>query len=124
MPGRDGRFGVGLDATRRGLGERPAQPRAQRSACPSYLRALTWSFTLFNSLRILAYLPTLRAIAESADSSQHSLMTWLIWVGANVTTAAWLREHNGHRLDAAVAISWVNAMLCMCVAVMIFVCRP
>jgi hypothetical protein len=45
-----------------------ADPRAlgPRTGC---LRALAWSFTLFNSLRILAYLPTLQAIVERADSS-------------------------------------------------------
>ena len=36
-----------------------------------YLAALTWLFTLFNSVRVLAYLPTLLAIYTSGDSSQH-----------------------------------------------------
>ena len=53
-----------------------------------YLAALTWLFTLFNSVRVLAYLPTLLAIFTSGDSSQHSLLTWVTWVGANATMAA------------------------------------
>jgi len=60
----------------------------------TYLAVLTWLFTLFNSVRVLAYLPTLLAVFNSGDSSQHSLLTWLTWVGANATMAAWLFEHN------------------------------
>ena len=43
----------------------------------TYLAVLTWLFTLFNSVRVLAYLPTLLAVFNSSDSSQHSLLTWL-----------------------------------------------
>jgi hypothetical protein len=42
----------------------------------TYLAVLTWLFTLFNSVRVLAYLPTLLAVFNSGDSSQHSLLTW------------------------------------------------
>ena len=57
-------------------------------ARPVYLAALTWAFTLFNSVRTLAYLPTMWAIWASGDSSQHSLWTWCTWLGANATMAA------------------------------------
>ena len=43
----------------------------------THLAVLTWLFTLFNSVRVLAYLPTLLAVFNSGDSSQHSLLTWL-----------------------------------------------
>jgi hypothetical protein len=69
------------------------------SATSTYLSVLTWLFTLFNSVRVLAYLPTLVAIFTSGDSSQHSLLTWVTWVGANATMAAWLYEHNGRHLN-------------------------
>jgi hypothetical protein len=103
-------------------GAHRADPRALGPRT-GYLRALAWSFTLFNSLRILAYLPTLRAIVESADSSQHSLVTWLIWVGANLTTAAWLREHNGRRLDCTVVLSLINGLMCLSAAGLIVMYR-
>lgn len=32
------------------------------SARPTYLAVLTWAFTLFNSVRMLSYLPTMWAI--------------------------------------------------------------
>ena len=64
----------------------------QRAKPPSasngpYLWLLTWSFALFNSLRVAAYLPTIWVVYQSGDSSQHSLWTSLTWFGANLTTA-------------------------------------
>lgn len=79
---------------------------------PAYLAVLTWAFTLFNSVRMLSYLPTMWAIQTSGDSSQHSLWTWCIWLGANVTMAAWLHEHNGQRLSRAVVVNLGNASMC------------
>lgn len=76
------------------------------------LRLLSWAFTLFNSIRMLAYLPTTWAIYTTGDSSQHSLWTWCTWLGANATMAAWLHEHNGHRFDKAVLVNIGNAAMC------------
>ena len=86
-----------------------------------YLKALTWAFTLFNSVRMLAYLPTTWAIITSGDSSQHSLWTWCTWLGANLTMAAWLYEHNGRRANKAVTVNAGNATMCLItVAVIVF----
>lgn len=85
-------------------------PRQGGSA--NYLRCLTWAFTLFNSVRMLAYLPTVWAIHSHADSSQHSLWTWCTWLGANATMAAWLHEHNGQRINRAVAVNIGNTAMC------------
>jgi len=78
----------------------------------TYLWVLTWLFTLFNSVRLIAYLPTLWMIHSSGDSSQHSLWTWCTWLGANLTMAAWLYEQNGQRMGRAVAVSLGNAAMC------------
>jgi hypothetical protein len=56
----------------------------------TYRLLLTWAFTLFSSLPAVSYLPTLWAIRSSGNSSQHSLWTWGIWLGANMTMASWL----------------------------------
>jgi hypothetical protein len=88
-----------------------ASPRGRPRA--AYLAVLTWTFTLFNSVRVIAYLPTVWAITESGDSSQHSLWTWLTWLGANVTMAAWLYEQNGQRADRAVLVNVGNACMCL-----------
>ena len=85
----------------------------------AYLAALTWAFTLFNSVRTLAYLPTMWAIWASGDSSQHSLWTWCTWLGANATMAAWLYEHNGQRVNRAVVVNIGNATMCAATVVLI-----
>ncbi|GHC81053.1 hypothetical protein GCM10007320_23190 [Pseudorhodoferax aquiterrae] len=98
----------------------PAQARQGRCATLAsdrgrqrYLRWLAWAFALFSTARVAAYLPTLLAIVQSASSTQHSLWTWVTWTGANATMAAWLYEHNGQRLDKAVAVSLCNASMCL-----------
>lgn len=88
-----------------------------------YVTALTWAFTAFNSVRILAYLPTAWAIHTSADSSQHSLWTWITWLGANATMAAWLHEQNGHRMNLAVLTNAGNALMCLCTLLLIVAYR-
>ena len=88
-----------------------------------YVRLLTWFFTLFSSLRLIAYLPTTWSIYQSNDSSQHSLWTWLTWFGANLTTAAWLYEKDGRCLGRVAIISASNAGMCLAVSVLIVLRR-
>jgi hypothetical protein len=84
-----------------------------------YLAVLTWAFTLFNSLRVIAYLPTLWAIQASSDASQHSLFTWLTWLGANLTMGAWLYEQSGRRVTRAVLVNACNASMCAAICAVI-----
>jgi len=95
-------------------------PRASREL---YLAVLTWSFTVFNSLRVVAYLPTLWVIWQQRDSSQHSILTWLIWFGANLSMAGWLHEQAGRRVNRAVVVSLVNATMCAAALVLIVAFR-
>ena len=101
-----------------------AEPRSPLFTRALYVRGLTWAFTLFNSLRVVAYLPTIWAIYASGDSSQHSLWTWITWAGANATMAAWLYEHNGHRANRAIAVNLCNAAMCVGTCALIVACRP
>jgi hypothetical protein len=78
-----------------------------------YVTALNWSFALFNSSRLLSYLPTIWAIHANGNSSQHSLVTWLCWLGANASMAAWLYENNRRRFNKAVSINVGNALMCL-----------
>lgn len=98
-------------------------PRQVLPGAGTYPAVLTWLFTLFNSIRVLAYLPTLLAIFASGDSSQHSLLTWITWVGANATMAAWLYEHNGRRLNRAIAVNVCNALMCLATSILIVAYR-
>ena len=85
----------------------------------TYRLLLTWAFTLFSSVRVLSYLPTLWLIVEQQNSSQHSLLTWLTWLGANLTMAGWLHEHNGRRFNRAVWVNLANATMCTLTAAVI-----
>jgi len=78
-----------------------------------YASLLNWTFAVFSSTRLLTYLPTLWAIHASGDSTQHSLLTWLAWVGSNASMAAWLYENNGRRVNQAIAVTARNAVMCL-----------
>lgn len=84
-----------------------------------YLTVLTWTFTAFNSIRVLGYLPTVFAIMANGDSSQHSVLTWITWLGANGTMAAWLYEQNGQRFSKAVMVNIGNTTMCLITTVVI-----
>ena len=88
-----------------------------------YLTALGYLFAIFSTVRVLAYLPTLWAVVQSGDSSQHSLVTWFTWAGANLTMAAWLYEQQGQRWTRAVAVNLVNATMCVATFVAIWAVR-
>jgi hypothetical protein len=88
-----------------------------------YITVLAWSFALFSTLRMLAYLPTLWAIYASADSQQHSAFTWLTWFGANATMAAWLFEQDGRRVTRAVAVNACNGVMCLATLLLILAYR-
>lgn len=95
------------------------EAEAQCAGKGLYLRLLTLFFALFNSVRVAAYLPTIWAVYQSGDSSQHSLWTWLTWFGANLTTAAWLYENNGRRMGRVSIVSACNAAMCMTITVLL-----
>lgn len=84
---------------------------------------LAWAFTAFNSLRTLAYLPTIWALLQTGQSDQHALSTWLTWAGANATMAAWVWRHNGRHWDRVVVVNVANATLCLLTALVIVACR-
>ena len=101
---------------------KPLSNRSPSSAQRAlYLRTLAWAFTLFSSGRMLAYVPTMWAIYSHGDASQHSLLTWLTWLGANTTMAAWIYEQNGQRFSSVVGINISNAVMCLATATLIAV---
>ena len=85
----------------------------------AYLRLLAIAFTFFSSVRILTYVPTIWAIQMSQSSDQYSLFTWISWVGANGTMAAWIYEGNGQKLDPICVVNIGNALMCLatCIAI-------
>lgn len=91
----------------------PAAGRPARTLRQHYLSILGWAFALFSTVRVVAYLPTVWAIVQSGDSSQHSLWTWFTWAGANATMSAWLYETQGQQFSRAAAVSAGNAAMCV-----------
>jgi hypothetical protein len=100
-------------------------PNAMPQGAPraTYLSVLTGLFTLFSSVHLVSYLPTMWAIQNRGDSSQDSLWTWCTWLGANLTMAAWLYEQNGQRMGRAVAVNLGNATMCAVTVALIAVQR-
>ena len=72
------------------------------------------SFGFFNLLRLVSYLPQIVAVArDKHGATAISFSCWLIWIGANATTAiySWVRLN-----DAALAvINGFNAACCVLV---------
>jgi hypothetical protein len=93
-----------------------SRPLVRTGASSVYVQVLGWLFAALNSVRVLSYLPTIAAIHASGDSAQHSLWTWCLWMGSNLTMAAWLFEHNGRRLNGAVVVSLCNTVMCLITA--------
>lgn len=102
-----------------------AAAAADRPAAPSdlYLRCMRWVFLFFNSTRLFAYLPTIVTLWQQHGSNQHSLITWLVFAGANASMAAWLYEEHGRRLDRAIVVSIGNAVMCLTTALLIIALR-
>lgn len=97
----------------------PQQEAAAVARRRRYLRILSWVFAAFNSIRVLTYLPTVWAVIQSGQSGQHSLFTWVTWVGANASMAAWLYENNGGRLNKAIAVNIGNTIMCVVMCIVI-----
>lgn len=80
---------------------------------------LAWLFAAFSSLRLISYFPTMMSIVASGDSSQHSLWTWGIWIGANLTMAGSLYEQAARRLTIAALVTLANSGMCIATALIV-----
>lgn len=82
---------------------------------PENLDFLTLTYGFFNMLRLMSYAPQLVLLAQDKSGAKAiSLSSWLIWTGANFTTAvyAWIRL-------ADVPLSLLNAFNTGCCATML-----
>jgi hypothetical protein len=84
-----------------------------------YLAVLDWSFALFSTMRLLTYIPTMWAIHQSGNSSQHSLLTWIVWSGANFVMAASLYERSGRALNKLIVVNAANAAQCLVMSLVV-----
>ncbi|WP_369723577.1 MULTISPECIES: hypothetical protein [unclassified Bradyrhizobium] len=82
---------------------------------PENLDFLTLTYGFFNMLRLMSYAPQLVLLAQDRSGAKAiSVSSWLIWTGANLTTAvyAWVRL-------ADVPLSLLNAFNTGCCATML-----
>lgn len=93
------------------------EPRAPGRV--GYLALLDGCFTVFSSLRLLTYLPTMWAIHESGHSGQHSLVTWLVWTAANAVMGASLYERSGRTVNKLVLVNAANATQCLLMSLLV-----
>lgn len=73
---------------------------------------LAGSFILFNTLRVLFYLPQIGKLVKARNNlATHSLFTWFSWVFANLTTGL-LFYQQSNRLDDKVLLNMASAFMC------------
>ena len=104
----------------------PAQALPAAAAPPvvgTYRLVLGWAFALFSAVRLVSYLPTLWAIQTSGASDQHSLFTWVTWLGANITMGLTVGEQSGRRLGGCALVCFANALMCGATVLMIVIHR-
>jgi hypothetical protein len=89
----------------------------------AYRLLLGWAFALFSAVRLLSYLPTMWAIQTSSASDQHSLFTWLTWLGANITMGLVVGEQAQRRFGGCALVCFANALMCGATALMIVIHR-
>ena len=71
-------------------------------------------FTVFNSLRVISYLPQIvRVVRDANGASAISYATWGVWVAANATTGLYAAINLGDMTLAA--LNLLNAACCVIV---------
>ncbi|RTL72823.1 MAG: hypothetical protein EKK41_02815 [Hyphomicrobiales bacterium] len=78
------------------------------------LDLLALSFAMFNGLRLVSYVPQIFVLARDTSGARSiSLASYMIWTGANATTALYVWSRLG---DAPVAmLNAVNTLCCVVV---------
>jgi hypothetical protein len=78
----------------------------------AYLDALMCAFVFWNSVRILADVPTLLLLLKPGASADHySIATWTSWVSSNATLALYLFEAGGSTMNTLVLLNTGNALM-------------
>ena len=76
--------------------------------------AISFAFGLFNLLRLVSYIPQIAAVARDHQGAHAiSLTCWIVWMGANATTAlySWVKLAD----FALASVSAFNTICCLLV---------
>ena len=72
-------------------------------------------FTIFNTLRLVSYLPQMYRIArDTGGAAAISYSTWILWTAANGSTAIYSLTSLGD-----LTLAWTNGLNALCCAVVI-----
>jgi hypothetical protein len=83
------------------------------SASSFYATVLSWAFLATNSVRVVAYLPTIKKLLRAeATADCQSQLTWLLWSASNLTLALHLFESNHRQINEMILITSGNALMC------------
>ena len=78
-----------------------------------YVTILWWAFLITNSVRVFAYLPTIkRLLRADVTADCQSQLTWLLWSASNLALALQLFESNRRHLNEMILIAGANALMC------------
>jgi hypothetical protein len=78
-----------------------------------YATVLSWTFLVTNSMRVLAYPPTIKKLLRAeATADCQSQLTWLLWSASNLTLALHLFESNHRQVNQMILITSGNALMC------------
>lgn len=82
------------------------------------LTLITIMYLFFNGARVLSYLPQIYTISQESNKvTAISLMTWIFWACANVTTAIYAQVEVHDTMLAL--INYGNALCCFIVVFMV-----
>jgi hypothetical protein len=72
-------------------------------------------FTIFNTLRVVSYLPQMYTIArDTGGAAAISYSTWILWTAANGSTAIYSFTNLGD-----ITLAWTNGLNALCCAAVI-----
>jgi hypothetical protein len=78
-----------------------------------YASILSWAFLATNSMRVIAYLPTIRKLLHPQTTADgQSQLSWLLWAASNVTLSLHSFETNNRQLNEVILIAGANALMC------------
>lgn len=74
--------------------------------------SLGLAFTVFNSLRVLFYVPQFKKLVKQKHNlDSHSLFMWFSWIFANATVAIYFVQLSGW--DEKAILNMANAVMCL-----------